>query len=158
MIINTDTCFECGIKEYIERHHIVPKSKGGTKTIPLCYICHRKVHGEDPEKQLCNSTLTKEGIERARKRGAKLGNRTNLKEAQEMGRAKSQSNANEFSLSLSNLIMNDKTHSEIARQLTNQNIKTRRGKHKWYPSAVRNIRERLGWKRENFQTYNHKEE
>lgn len=39
-------CFECGSKENIHNHHVVPKIKGGTKTIPLCQLCHAKVHGD----------------------------------------------------------------------------------------------------------------
>jgi hypothetical protein len=39
-------CFECGSNDNIHLHHVVPKSKGGTKTIPLCELCHSKVHGE----------------------------------------------------------------------------------------------------------------
>ena len=39
-------CFECGSKENIQHHHVVPRVKGGTKTIPLCQICHAKVHGD----------------------------------------------------------------------------------------------------------------
>ena len=27
-----------------ERHHIIPKSKGGRKTVELHPICHRKIH------------------------------------------------------------------------------------------------------------------
>ena len=38
------TCFECGSPESIHRHHVVPKSLGGRKTVPLCYLCHAKVH------------------------------------------------------------------------------------------------------------------
>jgi len=36
-------CFECG-KPAEHDHHIVPRSKLGTKTIPLCIGCHEKVH------------------------------------------------------------------------------------------------------------------
>lgn len=39
-------CFECGSTDNIHQHHVVPKSKGGTKTIPLCELCHAKVHGD----------------------------------------------------------------------------------------------------------------
>jgi len=39
-------CFECG-KEATEEHHVIPKSLGGTKTVPLCTKCHMKVHGLD---------------------------------------------------------------------------------------------------------------
>ena len=47
MISQTDICFECGSMDKIEYHHVVPEVMGGTKTIPLCAICHGKVHGED---------------------------------------------------------------------------------------------------------------
>lgn len=36
-------CFECGEKAY-EEHHVIPVSRGGTKTISLCTLCHMKVH------------------------------------------------------------------------------------------------------------------
>jgi hypothetical protein len=42
-------CFECEKSEdqiEIHDHHIVPKSKGGTKTISLCCVCHGLVHGK----------------------------------------------------------------------------------------------------------------
>lgn len=41
-----DRCFECGTIGPVDLHHVVPKSKGGTQTIPLCLSCHSKVHGE----------------------------------------------------------------------------------------------------------------
>ena len=42
----SEICFECGSDENIHHHHVVPKIKGGTKTIPLCQLCHAKVHGD----------------------------------------------------------------------------------------------------------------
>jgi hypothetical protein len=41
-----DRCFECETIGPVDLHHVVPKSKGGTKMIPLCLSCHTKVHGE----------------------------------------------------------------------------------------------------------------
>lgn len=38
------TCFECGAKAK-EKHHLIPKSLGGTRTVPLCGSCHCKIHG-----------------------------------------------------------------------------------------------------------------
>jgi hypothetical protein len=38
------TCFECGDKA-TEKHHMIPQSLGGTKTIDLCSKCHCKIHG-----------------------------------------------------------------------------------------------------------------
>ncbi len=37
------TCFECGNPAHVQ-HHVVPKSKGGRKTVPLCDSCHSIVH------------------------------------------------------------------------------------------------------------------
>lgn len=36
-------CFECGKSADVD-HHVIPRSKGGTKTIPLCNQCHSLVH------------------------------------------------------------------------------------------------------------------
>jgi hypothetical protein len=40
-------CFECGTTENLHGHHVVPRSLGGTKTIPLCPKCHGLVHSLD---------------------------------------------------------------------------------------------------------------
>ena len=87
-------------------------------------------------------TLTKEGIERARKRGVKLGNRTNLKKAQELGAKSNKNKADAFALSLKDLVMNDKTHSQVARELNSHNITTRRGR-KWHAKSVYRLRDRI---------------
>lgn len=46
MEISNDKCFECGCPSD-EAHHVIPRSYGGTKTIPLCNECHGKIHGVD---------------------------------------------------------------------------------------------------------------
>lgn len=38
-----EACFECG-KPAEHRHHVVPRSKGGKRTVPLCHDCHDLVH------------------------------------------------------------------------------------------------------------------
>ena len=43
-------CFECEKTEdqiEMHNHHVVPRSKGGTKTISLCCECHGLVHGKN---------------------------------------------------------------------------------------------------------------
>jgi len=37
-------CFECDSGLGIHLHHIVPRSMGGHRCIPLCYRCHGLVH------------------------------------------------------------------------------------------------------------------
>ena len=46
-LIQKDICFECSANENITYHHIIPYSKGGRNTIPLCERCHGLVHGKD---------------------------------------------------------------------------------------------------------------
>lgn len=42
------TCVLCGSGERLQRHHLVPRAKGGTDTpanqVTLCWECHRKLH------------------------------------------------------------------------------------------------------------------
>lgn len=69
-LILKDECFECGSTKNIHYHHIVPATLGGTKTIPLCVICHGKVHGRD---FLKHKELQRIGIERAKLNGVFIG-------------------------------------------------------------------------------------
>lgn len=39
-------CFECDAPAH-HLHHVVPFSRGGRRTAPLCEVCHGKVHGLD---------------------------------------------------------------------------------------------------------------
>jgi transposase-like protein len=78
MIIDTKICFECGGNEHIHQHHIIPKSLGGTKTIPLCETCHGKVHQKDLVKF---NNLAKEGIKRYVANGGKLGRKEGSSES-----------------------------------------------------------------------------
>ena len=65
-------CFECETTEDLQDHHVVPKSRGGTKTVILCYSCHMKAHGRD-SKGLEHARLTKEGIAKAKSNGTPMG-------------------------------------------------------------------------------------
>lgn len=65
-------CFECDAKAD-HAHHVVPHSRGGTRTIPLCEPCHGLVHDKDFSNL---SELTKLGIERARANGKQIGRPT----------------------------------------------------------------------------------
>lgn len=77
----TDFCVVCGIRECLENHHIVPKSLGGLDNpenlLTLCHTHHREMHGVvSTNKDI--STLTKKGIEEAKKQGKKPGNPQHL--------------------------------------------------------------------------------
>ena len=63
-------CFECEIEGDIDMHHVVPKSLGGTKMVPLCYKCHGLVHGRDFVK---SRTLIRVGMNKAKAEGRNVG-------------------------------------------------------------------------------------
>jgi len=73
-------CFECGSPAE-ENHHVVPKSRGGKRTIPLCCKCHGLVHGT---KRVSTSELTKLGLQRARERGIFNGRPAKLTDEQRL--------------------------------------------------------------------------
>ena len=77
-------CFECETTEDLQEHHVVPRSRGGTKTITLCYQCHMKAHGRNG-KGLSHSKLTKEGLKKAKARGETLGHLPTLEAHREKG-------------------------------------------------------------------------
>ena len=65
-------CFECETTKDLQEHHVVPRSRGGTKTVTLCYQCHMKVHGRSG-KGLNHKQLTKMALNKKKKQGYKLG-------------------------------------------------------------------------------------
>ena len=73
-------CFECGSTEDIEHHHVVPKSLGGTKTVPLCIKCHSLVHQKNLVKF---RELAKKGIQKRISEGGSWGRTKGSKESTE---------------------------------------------------------------------------
>ena len=61
-------CFECGGCPTVD-HHVVPQSRGGTKTVNLCEQCHGKVHGRSME----TKHLTLEAMARKKAQGQRVG-------------------------------------------------------------------------------------
>jgi len=64
-------CFECGAKAH-HAHHIVPFSRGGTRTVPLCHPCHEKAHGGGLRFSE-HSKLTRDGMAKAKAQGIHVG-------------------------------------------------------------------------------------
>ena len=62
------SCFECGAAAD-HMHHVVPRCRGGTKTIPLCALCHGKVHDKD----MTTSAMTKASLRARRSAGKCIG-------------------------------------------------------------------------------------
>lgn len=62
-------CFECG-KRATQTHHVVPRSKGGKRTIRLCDICHGKVHGK---RTMSTSELTRAALQVKKSKNERVG-------------------------------------------------------------------------------------
>lgn len=61
----TSVCALCErdiVKAQIEYHHLTPKSKGGTQTVPLHNICHRQIHALFNESELALNLNTIEKL------------------------------------------------------------------------------------------------
>lgn len=69
-------CCNCGSKEELEYHHVVPVSLGGrdikSNIVCLCYPCHQEIHYGESKHGL-HSTVIKKGLDVAKKKGKKLG-------------------------------------------------------------------------------------
>ena len=69
-------CCNCGSKDNLEYHHIIPLSLGGNNKLSnlccLCYSCHSLLHF-GKTKHINHSEATKKGLQRARERGVQLG-------------------------------------------------------------------------------------
>jgi pyridoxal biosynthesis lyase PdxS len=63
-------CFECG-KPATEHHHVVPRSLGGTRTVPLCCGCHDMAH--DMRRHHGRGGLTARALQAKRARGERVG-------------------------------------------------------------------------------------
>ncbi|GAA6156643.1 hypothetical protein NBRC116588_21160 [Pyruvatibacter sp. HU-CL02332] len=46
----------------VEKHHLIPRLKGGTQTVPLHPICHKKIHSLFTESELAQSFHTVEAL------------------------------------------------------------------------------------------------
>lgn len=66
----TEQCFDCGDKA-THRHHVVPRSLGGTRTVSLCHACHGKAHGRCGFRDI--ATLTKSALDYKRAKGERVG-------------------------------------------------------------------------------------
>ena len=66
-------CFECGKSQDVQLHHVIPRSLGGKKTIPLCLSCHRLAHGITKKPKNNHSSLVKIGLDKLKQSGKKLG-------------------------------------------------------------------------------------
>lgn len=136
------TCFECGLPAE-HQHHVVPKSLGGTKTIPLCVACHSKVHG----RQLNHNSLVRAALAARRARGLPLGNVANLylhgSPIAQANKANAQADAERLRPIVEALARDGHTSVRaVARELNRRGYKTSLG-GAWHPTTASRLLGRL---------------
>jgi len=122
--ISNMTCFECG-EEATELHHVVPKSLGGTKTVPLCAKCHGLIHGVT---RLNVSTLTKAALQKRKDMGVVLGRKRDI--------------SSELVKYIWELRAHKLSYHKIAEILEKEGVKTARGGY-WHASTIKMLCDRL---------------
>jgi hypothetical protein len=139
LTIPVDTCVECGSKENIVMHHIMPQSRGGKFMVPVCQPCHDKIHG-CRVRNISISQLCKDGIEKARARGVKIGGPrpdisiSAMVEGNKKAMEKFARESKPFIAEARNKGMT--TLQDIANYLNTNDILSRTGRN-WYPNSVR---------------------
>ena len=68
--MTSEPCWECGAPA-TEWHHVVPRSLGGTRTVPLCCACHDKAH--HMSRVSGRGGLTARALQAKRARGERVG-------------------------------------------------------------------------------------
>lgn len=116
-------CFECGAPAG-EQHHVVPRSRGGTRTVPLCSPCHGRAHGQSGRADI--SRLTREALAAKREQGVILGRPRAVPEAV-VARIAAQRAAGA-------------TLKAIAERLNEEGVATAQG-GRWWPMTVKVVLE-----------------
>ena len=138
-------CFECEATKDLQKHHPVPKSRGGRKTVTLCYQCHMKAHGRDA-KGLNHKKLTKEGLARAKERGVKLGNPNPVKslgKCKEANRRRGNKTIARCGPIITDLRNSGLSYAKIANQLNDMQIPTPSKRGKWNKGTTFRIYEKF---------------
>ena len=140
-------CFECGTAECIQHHHVVPRSAGGTKTIPLCSICHGKVHGIKRDNQINVSELTKEGIRKAKERGTWRSrppkSRQEIEAHSNMQRKRGNRTAKKYGPYFEDLLKEEGSYRKAATRLNKEEVASPWGKvGSWFPAQIHRILKR----------------
>ena len=142
-----DFCAVCGSTEDLHHHHFTPKIEGGiddeTNILTLCYEHHCEIHGKSYRNRINHAELTRKGLQKARERGVKLGNPSNLVQYNKIRKRAAKKCAWEHKDFLKSLRDSGLTLREICHILESKNIKTRTGSSSWFPAQVHRMIKRI---------------
>lgn len=145
MILNF--CAVCGSTEDLNQHHFIPRSQGGddkeTNMLTLCYNHHNEIHNRAYKDKVNHSKLTKEGLERAKKRGVVLGNPSNLVEYNKIKKRTVKKYAYEYKDLILSFYTKGMTYRKICEEMQKLGIKTRNGSDIWYPVQISRLLKKI---------------
>lgn len=130
-------CFECGENADVE-HHVVPQSRGGKNTVPLCERCHGKAHGT----QMTTKALTIDALARKKARGERIGRIPYGYKLSEDGVHLTEDPGEQIVLSMIRQMRSaGESMRAIADELNRQGVPTKGGKP-WHYGTIQRILER----------------
>jgi len=134
-------CFECGARADVD-HHVVPKSRGGIKTIPLCDSCHGKAHG----RVMSTNALTRDALARKKQRGERIGTVPLGFDLAEDGCTLIENAKEQETIALiRSLRAQGLSLQGIAQTLNNLGIPTKNHRKHWSHSTIQGLVGRLGF-------------
>jgi len=128
-------CFECG-RPAVYRHHVIPKSRGGKKTVPLCGVCHALVHGR---LSLHTAELTRAALRSRRSSGMKTGGDIPFGYRVEAGRLIPDADEQKTVRLVLDLAGKGESLRAICRKLEDAGVSRKNGSRTWHPQAVLRI-------------------
>jgi hypothetical protein len=134
-VVMQKLCFECdAIAEH--DHHVIPKSRGGKKTIPLCVKCHSRAHG----KNMAHNRLIKDALKAKSTRGERTGTVPFGYRLAEDG-IKLEPNLEQLkAIKLMRRMRSDGfTLREIAARMKEDGVLTAKGKADWTHSSIQSV-------------------
>jgi hypothetical protein len=131
-------CFECEAVTETHDHHIIPASRGGKKTVPLCLRCHGAAHGRTGA--MTTSALTKEALAKKIARQERVGRMKYGFDLSGDGITLIENQGEKRVVSLiKSLRMRGDSYRAIAAELTRRGIPTKSGKPRWCHNTIKGI-------------------
>lgn len=130
------SCFECGGKSEVS-HHVVPESRGGTRTVSLCGRCHGLAHHEN--RNMATSVLTKQALQKKKALGYRTGAVPFGFELSDGNRLLPIASEQKVLALVFNMRDSGASMRRIADFLTDWGIPTKRGGGSWSSSTIQGL-------------------
>lgn len=126
------SCFECG-ETADHDHHVVPRSRGGTQTVPLCFRCHGLAH----DRVMVSSQLTRAALAAKKARGERTGSVPTGFRVEADGRTLTPDSHEQEAIALARALRAEGlTYRAIGAELEARGFRSRGAAGRWHPTTV----------------------